>query len=179
MPQKALSVPLFCQNLTTVNLCYQAVQINFLTNCKRSKILQQDLSSKRRSKNTSNPFFKNSTGYQSTQESQPCCNPLWSTELQAPTNYLTRESSTKSQPCAIILCLKLLTVYYPSRQLRSMLDTKTFRIPLTKTKTFGEQAFSFTGPKQWNSLPYDVRHSPSLLSFKKALKTSLFKSAYE
>ena len=83
MPQKALSVPLFCQNLTTVNLCYQAVQINFLTNCKRSKILQQDLSSKRRSKNTSNPFFKNSTGYQSTQE-----------------------SSTKSQPCATILSLK-------------------------------------------------------------------------
>ena len=34
---------------------------------------------------------------------------------------------------------------------------------------FGEQAFSFTGPKQWNSLPYDIRHSPSLFSFKKAL----------
>ncbi|WP_419629831.1 hypothetical protein, partial [Thiolapillus sp.] len=74
---------------------------------------------------------------------------------------------------------ELLTVYYPSRQLRSILDTKTFRIPLTKTKTFGERAFSFTGPKQWNSLPYDVRYSPSLLSFKKALKTYLFKSAYE
>ena len=72
-----------------------------------------------------------------------------------------------------------LTVYYPSRQLRSILDTKTFRIPLTKIKTFGEQAFSFTGPKQWNSLPYDIRHSPSLFSFKKALKTYLFKSAYE
>ena len=78
------SVPLFCQNLTTVILCYQAVQINFLTNCKRSKILQQDLSSKLRSRNTSNPFFKNSTDYQSTQE-----------------------SSTKSQPCASILSLKL------------------------------------------------------------------------
>ena len=36
---------------------------------------------------------------------------------------------------------ELLTVYYPSRQLRSILDTKTFRIPLTKTKTFGERAF--------------------------------------
>ena len=72
-----------------------------------------------------------------------------------------------------------LTVYYPSRQLRSVLDTKTFRIPLTKTKTFGERAFSFTGPKQWNSLPYDVRYSPSVLSCKKALTTYLFKSAFE
>ena len=84
MPQNPLSVPLFCQNLTTVILCHQAVQIDFLTNCKRSKILQQNLSSKLRSRNTSNPFFKNSTGYQSTQE-----------------------SSTKSQPCATILSLKL------------------------------------------------------------------------
>ena len=74
---------------------------------------------------------------------------------------------------------KLLTVYYPSKQLRSILDTKTFRIPLTKTKTFLEGAFSFTGPKQWNSLPYDVRYLLSLLSFKKALKTYLFKSAHE
>ena len=69
MPQKPLSVPLFSQNLTTVILCYQAVQINFLTNCSRSKILHQDLSSKLGSKTTSNPFFKNSTGYQFTQES--------------------------------------------------------------------------------------------------------------
>ena len=55
-----------------------------LQNCKRSKIMQQDLSSKLGSKNASNPFFKNPTGHQSTQE-----------------------SSTKSQPCATILSLKL------------------------------------------------------------------------
>ena len=124
MPQKPLSVPLFCQNLTTVFLCYQAVQINFLTKCKRSKILQQDLSSKLGGKNTSNLFFsKNSTGYQ-----------------------FTQESSTKSQPCATILSPKLthselLTVYYPSRQLRSILDTKTFRIPLTKQKLLENELF--------------------------------------
>ena len=81
---KPSSMPLFCQNFTIVILCYQGVQIIFLTNCKRSKILQQDLSSKLGSKNTSNIFFKNSTGYQ-----------------------FTQESSTKSQPCATILSLKL------------------------------------------------------------------------
>ena len=53
-----------------------------------------------------------------------------------------------------------------------------FRIPFTKTKTFGQRAFSFTGPTQWNSLPYNVRHSVSTSSFKHALKTHLFKSAY-
>ena len=73
---------------------------------------------------------------------------------------------------------ELLTVYHPSRQLRSISDTRTFRIPFTKTKTFGQRAFSFTGPTQWNSLPYDIRHSLSTSSFKQALKTHLFKSAY-
>jgi len=41
---------------------------------------------------------------------------------------------------------KLLTVYHPFRQLRSISDTRTFRIPFIKTKTFGQQAFSFAGP---------------------------------
>ena len=69
---------------------------------------------------------------------------------------------------------ELLTVYHPSRQLRSISDTRTFRIPFTKTKTFGQRAFSFTGPTQWNSLPYDVRHSAPTSSFKQAaVKTFL------
>ena len=46
MLQKPSSVPLFCQNLTTVILFYQVLQNIFLTNSKRSKILQPDLSSK-------------------------------------------------------------------------------------------------------------------------------------
>ena len=41
-----------------------------------------------------------------------------------------------------------------------------------------EVFFFFTGPTEWNSLPYDVRHSVSTSSFKQALKTHLFKSAY-
>ena len=46
-------------------------------------------------------------------------------------------------------------------------------------RTFGERAFSFTGLKQWNSVPHDVHHSPSLFSFKKAVKTYHLESAYE
>ena len=164
MPQKPLSVPLFCQNLTTVILCYQAVQINFLTNCKRSKILQKDLSSKLGSRNTSNPFFKNSTGYQSTEESSTNLNPV----LQF---FLWNLPTLSVWTFYCLLSIQTISLYLRNK--------KPFRIPLTETKTFGERAFSFTRPKQWNSLPYDVRRSPSLFSFKKALKTYLFKSAYE
>ena len=90
------------------------------------------------------------------------------------TPQLPRIHSTESYP---VYLSELLTVYRPSRQPRSISDTITFRIPFTKTKTFGQRAFSFTGPTEWNSLPYDVRHSAST-SFKQALKTHLFKSAY-
>ena len=78
------SLPLFCQNWTSVILCYQVVLIIFLTNCKRSQSQQRDLSSKLASKNISNLFFRNFTGYRSSQE-----------------------SSTRFQPCAAILSLKL------------------------------------------------------------------------
>ena len=84
------------------------------------------------------------------------------------------DSLTESYPFYLS---ELLTVYHPSRQLRSISDTKTC-IPFTETKTFGQRTFSFTGPKQWNSLPYDVRYSESASSFKPSLKTNLFKSAY-
>ena len=86
---------------------------------------------------------------------------------------LCYNSFTESYP---VYLSELMTVYRPSRQLRSISDTRTFRIPFTKT--FGQRAFSFTGPTEWNSLPYDVRHSASTSSFKQALKTHLFKSAY-
>jgi hypothetical protein len=68
----------------------------------------------------------------------------------------------------------LLTVYQPSRQLRSSSDQRTLSVPKTRTKRFGERAFSFAGPKQWNSLPADLRHLDSHSSFKRALKTHLF-----
>ena len=41
-----------------------------------------------------------------------------------------------------------LSVYTPSRYLRSFSDTRTLRIPFIKTKSFGQRAFSFSGPTQ-------------------------------
>ena len=52
---------------------------------------------------------------------------------------------TNSSP---VLIAQLLSVYSPSRHLRSSSDTRTLRIPSIKTKSFGQIAFSFTGPAQ-------------------------------
>ena len=43
----------------------------------------------------------------------------------------------------------------------------------TRTK-FGGRAFAVAGPVAWNRLPCSVRNSPSLDSFKTALKTFFF-----
>ena len=167
MPQKPLSVPLFCQNLTTVILCYQAVQINILTNCmQRVQNSAAKLVFRARKQEHTKPLLQKLHWL-----------PVHS-RIQYKISTLCYNSFSETYP---LYLSELLIVYYPSRQFLSvlLLGMKTFCIPLTKTKTVGERAFSFTGPKQWNSLPYDVRYSPSLLSFKKALKTYLFKSAYE
>ena len=49
----------------------------------------------------------------------------------------------------------------------------------TNTKSFDDWAFSIAGPKLWNDLPLEVRQSASVNAFKRALKTHLFKQAYE
>ena len=62
------------------------------------------------------------------------------------------------------------------RRLRS---TGTGRLakPRTDLKTFGDRAFSMAAPTLWNSLPKDIRDSPTLDIFKTALKTHLFSTA--
>ena len=70
---------------------------------------------------------------------------------------------------------ELLSVYSPTRQLRSSADTRVLSVPTTRTKTFGERSFSFCAAKQWNSLPLHIRSIQTTKSFKTALKTHLFK----
>ena len=62
----------------------------------------------------------------------------------------------------------LLHVYSPSRQLRFSSDSRT--------KTYGHRSYSYAAPTVWNSLPREIRHVPSITSFKTALKTLVFKS---
>ena len=70
----------------------------------------------------------------------------------------------------------LLHKYTPQRQLRSSLFSRRLCIPRVSTKTFGERSFSHFGPALWNNLPFDLRHSMSLTSFRRSLKTYLFKN---
>ena len=72
----------------------------------------------------------------------------------------------------------LLSVYTPARSLRSSTDHFTLCVPKINRKSFGERAFAFSAPTQWNSLPKSLREIQSESSFKRALKTHLFQLYY-
>jgi hypothetical protein len=73
---------------------------------------------------------------------------------------------------------ELIKIYRQSRSLRSSSDKTKLVIPKRNSK-YGERAFSFFGPKLWNSLPQNIREANSLLNFKKKLKTFYFKSQFD
>jgi len=64
---------------------------------------------------------------------------------------------------------------YTSR-LRSA-QSLTLAVPKTKSR-MGDRAFAVACPKAWNNLPLSVRSAPSLNTFKKNLKTHLFRTAF-
>ena len=69
---------------------------------------------------------------------------------------------------------ELLCPYVPPRVLRSQ-DSGLLVEPRCNLKRFGDRSFSKIGPCIWNSLPSSVRSACSVQSFKKQLKTYLFK----
>lgn len=76
----------------------------------------------------------------------------------------------------LYLC-ELVEPYVPSRSLRSsslnLLTKGSFKL-----KTYGRRAFSNAAPELWNSLPTNIRLCNTVSSFKRELKTWLFKRAY-
>ena len=68
----------------------------------------------------------------------------------------------------------VLTVYIPSRQLRSYAHARILRIPPVRTKTFGQHCFTCCAPKQRNSLPSAIRHIQFSYNYY-AFKTRLYK----
>ena len=69
--------------------------------------------------------------------------------------------------------LDLLTPYTPSRALRSQ-DSKLISVPRSNLRTYGDRAFTYSGPTVWNSLPLSLRTAKSFNIFKSQLKTYLF-----
>ena len=72
---------------------------------------------------------------------------------------------------------ELLSPYAPTRALRSM-DQHLLCVPKTNLKTFGERCFSASAPKLWNSLPQELRFISSTETFKRQLKTHLFRQSF-
>jgi hypothetical protein len=68
----------------------------------------------------------------------------------------------------------LISLYTPSRTLRSSSDPLKLNIPHTKLKTAGQRTFTFQAPTNWNTLPLPLRQQQSLNTFKTGLKTFLF-----
>ncbi|XP_072039169.1 uncharacterized protein [Amphiura filiformis] len=68
---------------------------------------------------------------------------------------------------------ELLKPYHPISSLRSA-SRELLVVPKSRTKSFGDRAFSIAGPNLWNSLPMDIRKARSVEQFKSLLKTYLF-----
>ena len=47
-------------------------------------------------------------------------------------------------------------------------------VPTTRRRTLGDRAFAVAGARVWNSLPATLTSQPSLLMFRRQLKTLLF-----
>ena len=72
----------------------------------------------------------------------------------------------------------MLTIYNPSRSLRSSSEKLLVVPPPFNLKSAGERSFSFLAPVLWNSLPLSLRNAEDLGSFKRSLKTHFFSKAF-
>ena len=72
---------------------------------------------------------------------------------------------------------ELIPSYTPARSLRSSSQSR-LSIPgyheNTSKKRFGARSFKCAAPLLWNSLPPELKSSPSVESFRRCLKTHLF-----
>lgn len=73
---------------------------------------------------------------------------------------------------------ELLVPYTPPRKGLRSANQHLLVAPRTKYVTVGDRSFAKAAPTLWNSLPFTVRSSKTLGSFKHQLKTHLFRCAY-
>jgi hypothetical protein len=76
------------------------------------------------------------------------------------------------------LC-KLVSLRSVNRHLRNYCEiSRDLEVPATLPGVYGSRSFSYAAPQIWNSLPIDLKMSPSIENFRAGLKTHLFKLAY-
>jgi len=71
----------------------------------------------------------------------------------------------------------LLQEYKPMRTLRSS-SQSLLMVPKSRTVTYGSRSFRVAAPKLWNQLTEELKSAPTLVSFKRQLKTYLFRLAH-
>ena len=64
-----------------------------------------------------------------------------------------------------------------TRTLRSC-SKLLLKVPRTHSVTYGDRSFGVAGPALWNSLPEHIQRADSLDSFKRNIKTHLFREAF-
>ena len=72
---------------------------------------------------------------------------------------------------------EMLTTHAVTRSLRST-DKQLLVVPRSKLKRHGDRSFNVVVPVLWNSLPECMKSSSSVASFKRTLKTFLFRQEY-
>ena len=90
--------------------------------------------------------------------------------------------------CIIFKCLNRMAPSYLSSKIKVKQFPKntrasaiglTLEVPYVRKSTFAARAFSVYGPKLWNSLEPKLQKMTSIDSFKRCLKTELFKRAFK
>lgn len=72
---------------------------------------------------------------------------------------------------------ELVSLYSPARSLRSE-SSKTLVVPKIRTKTYGHRTFQWSAAHLWNNLPIGLRNCKTVESFKRQLKTYMYKKAF-
>ena len=71
-----------------------------------------------------------------------------------------------------------LTTSHSSRSRLCSADTSTLIVPATRRRTLGDRAFPAAAARAWNSLLSFVRDKQSLATFRRQLKTVLFRTSF-
>ena len=85
---------------------------------------------------------------------------------------ITYKAVHLQQPASLSKCLNLKDISYNTRTS----DLLKLQHPSVGTNNYGRCAFSYTAPTVWNKIPLSIRQAPSIMSFRKQLKTYYFKT---
>ena len=67
----------------------------------------------------------------------------------------------------------------PTERTTRTASSNLLSIPKSRTKSFGDRAFSVAAPRLWNELPLHLRTAESVVGFKKNLKTHFCRQVFE